>query len=331
MSPRSTPAQPSLFELPEPSIEPMPSTAEQRELAARLPVTVRLGAMSWSFPGWRGLVYRPDADARRLAGQGLAAYAQNPLFGAVEVDRSYYEPLPADEWRRLAAQVPAGFRFAIKAHEDCTARRFPDHARQGARAGADNPRYLDAAYAADAVVGPAVEGLGDKLGAIVFQCPPQDAGSPAAFARRLGQFLCGLPTGPTYAVELRNRELMTPAYAAALADAGAVHCHSAWSRMPTVLDQARSTPPEARRPLVIRWLLRRGEDYAAARARFLPFDRVQAEDPASLDSIARLATTATRHGVPVLVLISNKAEGCAPESILRLARAMTDLLDERRG
>ncbi len=321
MSTRPRNEQTTLFELKEPEIEGAVVRSEHRELAARLPENVRFGTMSWSFSGWRGLVYGLDVAVKSLSGaEALAAYAKNPLLSAVEIDRSYYEPLSAEVYQRYAARVPESFRFLVKAHEDCTVPKFPLHARYGKKRGADNPRYFDASYATDVVVRPVVEGLGDKLGALLFQCPPQEVDSPSAFARRLHAFLKRLPSGVPYAVELRNRELFTAEYAAVLAETGAIHCHNAWSNMPSVLTQARLIPPVARRPLVVRWLLPYGQEYEAARARFAPFDRIVEEDVASRECIATLAAKAAQHGVTTLVLVNNKAEGCAPESIFRLAR-----------
>ncbi|RYZ04884.1 MAG: DUF72 domain-containing protein [Myxococcales bacterium] len=312
--------QPSLFELPPRQVEPAPEDAEQRALAEKLPSSLYLGTMSWSFPGWRGLVYGKDADPKVLADSGLTAYAQHPLLGAVEVDRSFYEPLPARYFESLARQVPEGFRFVVKAHEECTLPRFPKHPRYGKKQGESSVRFLDAAYATDAVVGPAVTGLGQKLGAILFQFPPQDASEPLAFAERLSAFLSALPPQVPYAVELRNPELLTPAYARALESTGCVHAHNVWGTMPSVLQQARLTPPSARRPLIVRWLMRRGDDYEGARSRFMPFTQLVEPDLPNRRDIATLVAKALAHRVPALVLVNNKAEGCAPESLAELAR-----------
>lgn len=321
------PLQGTLFELPTPPLAAAPVRAEHVELAERLPAGLRLGTMSWAFPGWRGLVYANDVKSERLAAEGLAAYAEHPLLRAVEIDNSYYRPLPSERFRQLAAQVPDDFRFVVKAHQACTLRRFPSHARRndsraGDARGSDNPRFLDPAYATDAVVGPTVEGLGDQLGVLLFQFSPEDLGAPRAFAERLQAFLAALPAHVTYAVELRTRALFTPAYATALAEAGAVHCHNAWSDMPDVLAQAKALPSAARRPLVVRWLLRPGDTYAAASERLAPFDRIAFDDVPRRTAIARLAASALRHCVPAFVLVNNDAEGCAPESIARLAAAI---------
>ncbi|HVV49466.1 MAG TPA: DUF72 domain-containing protein [Polyangia bacterium] len=318
-------AQRPLFELPARGLAAAPPSPEHQALAARLPAAVRFGTMSWTFPGWIGKVYAAGAPKTRLADRGLPAYAAHPLLRAVEVDRTYYEAPAADFFRGLADQVPADFQFLAKAHEACTVFRFPLHARYGKRRGEVNERFLDAGYAAEAVVGPYVEGLGAKAGPLLFQFPPQPLDvPPEKFAERLHAFLAGLPRGPAYAVELRNAELLTPAYGAALLDAGALHCHNAWSFMPPVMRQARLIPPGARRPLVIRWLLRPGDTYEAAGARTEPFDRLREADPESRAGIATLAVKAHQHGVPVVVLVNNTAEGCAPDSIALLAAEIAE-------
>jgi hypothetical protein len=56
-----------------------------------------------------------------------------------------------------------------------------------------------------------------------------------------------------------------------------------------------------------------------------PFNRLVEEDSVARESIARLTTKAVQHDVPVLVVVNNKAEGCAPESIVRLAQEVVRL------
>lgn len=288
-------------------------------LSARLPPALRLGGMSWTYSGWIGIVYASDIREKQLLRGGLTAYAQHPLLRAVELDRSYYEPLPASTYAQFAAQVPDDFRFVGKAHEDCTVVRFPTHARYGARAGKRNPRLLDVAYATDRVVGPFVEGLGKKAGVLLFQFSPFEVHSPARFAERLHDFLRRLPRGPTYAVELRNAELLTEAYGDALADVCALHCHNAWGRMPSVLEQRARLPRVTRRVLLARWMTRPNDTHEAARQRYAPFSRLVTEDLTRRHELATLTQEALSEGAEAYVLVSNKAEGCAPESVIRLA------------
>jgi len=315
-------AQPTLFELPPRTIEPAAVDPELRALSQRLSPALRLGTMSWSFPGWRGTVYANDADPKLLSEAGLTAYSKHPCLRSVEVDRSFYDPLPEPYFRQLAQQVPDDFRFLVKAHEECTLSHFPKHARYGKRQGEANPRFLDPAYAADAVAAQCSLGLGAKLGALLFQFPPQDVGHPTHFADRLQAFLERLPRAVPYAVEVRNAELLTPAYARALAAGGALHAHNAWGTMPSVLAQARLIPPLSRKPLIVRWLMRRGDEYEAARSRFLPFNRLVEPDVTTRTDIAALVSKALAHDVPAFVLVNNKAEGSSPASIIELARAI---------
>lgn len=288
-----------------------------------MPRDVRIGTSSWSFPGWAGIVYDAEMPQSRLARDGLAAYAQHPLLRAVGIDRSYYGPLSADVFSTYAAAVPADFRFLVKAHELCTIDRFPQHARYGAQRGMRNALFLDASYAADVVVAPFVEGLGPRAGPLLFQFPPHEVaafgGGPERFAERLHGFLRALPSGPLYAVEIRNTELFTPAYVDALVACGATHCISAHPTLPPVARQARVAASSLTRTTVIRWMLARSLGYEAARARYRPFNRIVDDDVATRDGIADQCVAAARVGRPAFVVINNKAEGSAPLSAFRLA------------
>ena len=291
-------------------------------LAQRLPAEVRLGTSSWSFPGWKGILWDREAGEAALAREGLAAYARHPLLRTVGIDRSFYGPLSEAQYAGYAAQVPPGFRFLVKAHDWLTVERWPDHPRSGAQRGLLNPRFLDPAYALEAVVGPLVQGLGAAAGPIVFQFPPQPLASTHGsdrFAERLHGFLSALPKGPLYAVELRNGELLGPALGAALKSAGAALCYAAWQHLPPVSQQARRVPPDEMPALVVRWMLPRGKNYEAQREAFAPFDRLQAEDPETRAEIAALVRGAMARGQRAWVTVNNKAEGCAPESVFKLA------------
>ncbi len=302
---------------------------EVRALAARLPKEVRLGTSSWSFPGWTGLIYAEEESQAHLARAGLPAYAQHPLLRTVGIDRTFYGPVPQEVFASWAEAVPKEFRFLAKAHEELTLAQFPQHARYGARRGARNPRFLDAGYAADAVVAPFVEGLGEKAGPLVFQFPPQDVarlGGPSRFAERLHTFLTALPKGPLYAVEVRNGELLVPAYAQALAAVGTVPVLAAWGTLPSVAVQAELTDARGASALVVRWMLRRGLEYGEARQLFAPFRELVEEDVPTRTAIAEEVAAAFRAGRGAYVTINNKAEGSAPVSAERLAKSIVERL-----
>jgi len=301
-------------------VEPAPVAAEHVDLASRIPAGVRLGTSSWSFPGWAGIVYQARVREPDLAREGLAAYARHPLLRAVGIDRTFYSPLPASEFARYACAVPEGFRFLVKAAQACT---FPTVRGEGGWVA--NARFLEPAFARDEVVGPAVEGLGGRLGTILFQFPPlhrRPVGDPEALADRLAGFLAHLPRGPLYSVEIRNRELLTEAYAGALASVGAAHGFTVHPTMPSVAEQATVVGLARQPALIVRWMLGHGRAYEEARDLYAPFDRLAAPDPASRTSIAALAGTALRGGKEVLVVVNNKAEGSSPLSVIELAREL---------
>ncbi len=299
-----------------------PPDPELVELGQVLPPEVLLGGSTWSFPGWEGWVYDRGYPESRLARQGLAAYARHPLFRCVGIDRTHYAPLPASELAAYAAVVPPHFRFLVKAHEAVTLVAYPDRPRYGVERGRANPLFLDAAYAAEKVVGPYVEGLGEKGGALLFQFAPQSLGGPERFAGRLAAFLAALPRGPRYAVEVRNRELLSPPYVQALAGAGACNCYNVLTRMPDLAAQAALVPPAGQPATLVRWLVAAGLGYEDAGTRFAPFSRLQAPDPATREAVAALARDAVAAGRTFLCTINNNAEGCAPASVAELARAI---------
>jgi uncharacterized protein YecE (DUF72 family) len=315
-------------------------------LGRHLPRRVYLGTSSWAFPGWQGLVYEREYSEARLARYGLAAYGLHPLLRAVGVDRGYYQALDQNEWSRTAREVPEHFRFVIKAPSAVT-----DAVTRGPRSGpaqvAANPRFLDAAYATERFVVPALEGLGEKAGPLVLQFSPMPAEltrDSHALIERIGEFIARLPTRhgsvqPVYAVELRNPELLTPRLVHRLREVGARLCVGVHARMPPVARQAAAlrsmdapAAPDAAGwslsgPLVVRWSLHAGFTYEQAKARYAPFNRLLDADLVTRGTLVHLIRIAVRSGQDAFIIVNNKAEGCAPLSCLELARALADRSD----
>ena len=298
------------------------------DLAAALPHVpegLRLGTSSWSFPGWGGIVYARRAGEQLLAREGLAAYARHPLLRAVGIDRTFYAPMAAEEFRRYAQRVPADFRFVVKAHAALTT-PIDRQARNNAVT-PDVDRFLDLRYAIERIVTPAIEGLGDRLGALLFQFPPMGlpySREPQLFVNALAAFLAALPRGPQYAIEVRNREILGPAYADALARHGVTHCFNVHPRMPGVLEQAEVLGEHAWRSgtVVLRWMLNPAQDYEAARERYFPFDRIVDPDPVNRATVATLIERVLGRGNEAIVIANNKAEGCAPLTLFGLVREL---------
>lgn len=340
--------------------QPDPSVARlAAALASRTRGLLHLGTSSWSFPGWQQLVWDRPVTKDNLARFGLAAYAAHPLFRTVGLDRTFYAPMPEHELADLADMTPPDFRFLVKAHQVCTRPATDEHGRTfGATGGMDkpNPEFLAPSYAIARVVGPSVLGLAGRCGPIVFQFPPMDlsprgqvagvlglsakggltgAGVVSHLLDRLERFLAALPVGPQgprsitplYAVEVRNRELLTPRYIEILRSRGIVTALAGHPSQPPLADQHTILQPAAGSALVIRWLLHPSEKYESAKSRYEPFDNLVDPDPPARSAVTTLCIEALAKGLPTYVVANNKAEGSAPRSIEKLARQIAAVLD----
>lgn len=320
------PAPPKPAAAPRNTVGPAPIDDETARLAARLDPRIRLGTSSWSFPGWVGLVYDRSANESTLARHGLAAYAQHPLFRTVGIDRTFYAPLREADFARYAADVPESFRFLVKAQDAVTSPTLWQRGSGGGRqVSQPSPHFLDAVYASDVVVAPFVTGLGARAGPLVFQFVPMSRsalGDPQRFIERLHGFLDALPRGPLYAVEIRNHELVCREYAEALAATGVCHCFNVHPSMPTLIEQAEQLDVARWPAVIVRWMLNRRWDYEGAQMHYAPFNRLVDEDAASRLAIVELCRRAAIPGVPIYVIVNNKAEGSSPWSVRKLAEAI---------
>lgn len=299
-----------------------------RDLALAMPPRVHLGTSSWSFPGWKGLVWLGDHPESQLSRQGLAAYATHPLLRTVSLDRAFYRPLTASQYAAYAAQVPDHFRFVVKAPSlvsDAVVRSSEGRGLQ------PNPSFLDAELAIREFVQPAIEGLGSKIGALVFQISPLPASWLARtpeLLRRLREMLTALPPLPdesVVAVEVRDPQLLTREFADLLRDAGAAYCLGLHARMPPIESQLPLLRALWPGPLVCRWSLHRkhgAHGYEEARGRYDPFDRLVDPDPETREVLARVIAATAAAGFHSFVTINNKAEGSAPLSVTALAQAL---------
>lgn len=307
------------------------------ELAAALPQALRLGTSSWSYPGWADLVWDGEYAESVLSKNGLAALAQHPLFRTVSLDRNFYRALTASQYARYAAMVPDDFRFVVKAPSLVTDATVRDESGRGTQ---PNPVFLNSEIAIQEFVQPALEGLGHRIGALVFQLSPIPsqllADQPALLAR-IGDMLEALPglqpaaPDAVIAVEVRDPQLLCPAFADMLRGTGATFCMGLHAKMPPIEDQLPMLRALWPGPLVCRWNLHRRHGrfgYEDAEKLYGPFDKIVDPDPETRAALARVIAGTTRAGQNAYVTVSNNAEGCAPLTIASLAR---DILNLPRG
>src|SRR5690606_8911754 len=193
---------------------PAPAGQEWSALARQLPAQLRFGVSTWSYPGWEGLVWHGEYDSSVLSKHGLGAYHQHPLLRTVCVDRTFWRPLTASQYAAYAGQVDDDFRFVVKCPASVTDAQV--RGEEG-KAREPNPGFLDPRRAIEDFVQPALEGLGAKLGVLVFQLSPLPWGwlsRPASLLEKLDRMLAAvrqaLPAQDPaiVAVEVRDPELL---------------------------------------------------------------------------------------------------------------------------
>lgn len=298
-----------------------PPEAEVRALAARIPETVRFGASSWNYPGWRGLVYHREYESPGAPARMLQEYAAFPLFRTIGVDSSYYAP-PTDEvLRSYAEHLPPGFPCVCKVWNQLTVQSFTK-AQDPRRAGRVNPDFLNPDVFLEAVYEPHRRYFADNTGPHVFEFQTiarRSGMSPEDFADRLDRFFSALPREGQYAVEIRNEDFLTPMYFTVLREHGVAHVFNSWTRMPPIGHQL-DLPNAITGPfLLARALLRPGRTYDEAVDAFAPYDRIQEPNPKLRRDLVRLIETAVRLRIPAYLLVNNRAEGSAPLTIAAVA------------
>ena len=296
-----------------------------------LPAMIHFGTSTWTYEGWKGLVYRREYKSEReFKAETLREYAECPLFRCVGIDATFYNPPAPSLLQRYASQVPPSFVWLSKVWQRLTIPRYPSHARYGKLAGTLNPEFLNAAVFKEKVLAnymdPKVRG---HTGPFIFQFGTI---SPSAlemqdFLGELQAFLSELPHEFRYAVEVRNPEYLCESYFSILNQNGATHCFNHWNYMPPLREQMKAaaragglTAPF----FVSRILTPRGVDYAQAVARFKPYRTIQQPNAEMRRDVVRLAHRALERGCAAYILVNNRAEGNAPMTINAIGRMIVD-------
>ncbi len=137
---------------------------------------VYVGTSGYQYDFWRGGIY---SEGEKKADM-LEAYARH--FRTVEVNNTFYRMPKPDVVQRWADATPDDFRFVIKASKRITHK--DPLTDQGS---------IDYLFKV-------LEPLGDKLGAVLFQCPPYLRKG----VERLQAFLKRLPEGCPAVLEFRH-------------------------------------------------------------------------------------------------------------------------------
>lgn len=158
---------------------------------------LRVGTSGWQYRHFRGVLYGPDDPQRAW----LEAYAR--AFPAVEANGTFYRLPERSTFEGWHDRTPHGFRFALKAS------RYLTHVRRLRDPDEPVARLLERA-----------EPLGDRLGPILLQLPPDLRAEPERLASTLDAF----PTGVQVAVEPRHESWWSDEVRSLLEERGAALC-----------------------------------------------------------------------------------------------------------
>lgn len=301
-----------------------PDPEELRRLADAVPPGIFFGTSTWTYPGWSGLVYHRSYPKNAPAARMLEEYARFPLFRTVGIDSSFYRPPAPETLKAYARALPPGFRCVSKVWDQITVHTHGGP-RSEAKTGEPNPDFLNADLFLQEMYGPYQEHFRDHAGPFVFefQAIPRYVGLEAqAFADALDRFFGALPREGQYAVEVRNPELLDASYFAVLREHGVAHVLNSWTRMPSIGEQLEMSGVFPAAFTISRVLLRPGRTYEEAVDAFAPYDRIREPNQELRHDVLRLIDQARHLRIPAYILVNNRAEGSAPNTIMEIVRRL---------
>ena len=158
---------------------------------------ILVGTSGWDYPHWRGVFYPPGLPRSAW----LSYYAG--VLPTVELNATFYRLPVAGATERWRAAVPDDFVFAAKGS------RYLTHLKRLLDTGPGVARFFAR-----------IRPLGEKLGPVLWQLPPQQRPD----LPRLDAFLAALPGDLRHVVEFRSAAWYRDDVAALLARRGAAFC-----------------------------------------------------------------------------------------------------------
>ena len=288
---------------------------------------IRFGTSTWAYEGWKGQVYLRQYLPRTFTQECLGEYCQyqhrgEPLFRIVGNDSTFYRPPTANQLQRYMNQIPEDFEMCFKVWENITIASFANRARYTDQGGQPNPRFLDATLFDELVLTPYREAKFEPhTGPFLFEFQRHGSFSHE-FCLRLDEFFSQLPKDFRYAVEIRNPELLGPAYHQVLQNHGIAHVYNHWVSMPALAEQHARIGGFTAPFTVLRLLTPLKMSYAAAKKRAEPYNKIVGELPDMRRETVELVRKAVAENRWAYVLVNNRTEGNAPLTI----QALSDLL-----
>jgi uncharacterized protein YecE (DUF72 family) len=309
----------SLFDPPEPELKLFLAQRLQHLASVN---KLFIGASSWKYQGWLGQIYSRERyltqgrfSKKRFDQDCLTEYAET--FPIVSGDFAFYQFPTRDFWRKLFTQIPPPFQFAFKVPEELTLPVFPRHARYAARAGRINDSFLSVELLQREFLD-LLRPYANRVSLLIFEFPASAGRAFAtteAFAEALSRFFAALPKDFRYAVEIRDRQLLEPAYFRALREHGVAHVFNSWTDMPAIQQQASASEAFTANFTAVRGLLTPGRLYEESLRLFSPYDSVREPNAEVRSALRNLLIRSKNRAEPLFMFINNRLEGFAPGTI----------------
>lgn len=240
-----------------------------------------LGTQGFTFDDWVGPFY-PSGTPKRMY---LEEYTKH--FPTVEIDSTFYGVPRETTIQSWKDRSPEEFLFAAKFP------RLVTHDKKLDRAQGDAEHFVST-----------MQALGSKLAVLTLQFAYDF--TPELFDR-LDDFLGILPEGPRYAVEVRNRQWLTPNFGEMLSNHNVALVLQDLHYMPKLEWITADFT-------VIRWLGRRKD--------VTQFDRIQIDRTDVLKSWAEKVHLFLQQGFDVYGYFNNHFAGHSPASVRQFAEIM---------
>jgi uncharacterized protein YecE (DUF72 family) len=260
---------------------------------------IRLGTSAFTAAGWEGSFY----PAGMKPADFLGYYATK--FDTVEVDSTFYRTPAISTVKGWYAKTPPGFLFAAKVPQIIT------HEKMLADCDEDFQLFLKA-----------MDCLGEKLGPLLLQFGYFNRNAFAGvddFLARLVPFLKKIPSGYRFALEIRNKHWLVPAFLDVLRERNIALALIDQSWMPGPKQLFERLDPITANFAYVRWL----GDRKAIEEKTKIWNRIIVDRTADLRDWAEVLKKVSERKIQILAFANNHYAGFGPGTLEEFRRLWT--------
>ena len=270
------------------------SGLESRTVASA--AEIRLGTSAFTAAGWETAFYPPGMKPAEY----LSYYATK--FDTVEVDSTFYRTPAVSTVKGWYAKTPPGFLFAAKVPQLIT------HEKALVDCDADFHDFLRA-----------MDCLGEKLGPLLLQFGYFNKKAfPGVneFLARLVPFLKKLPKGYRFALEIRNKNWLTPPFVEALRERRVALALVDHVWMPRAKELFNRFDPITADFAYVRWI----GDRKGIEEKTKTWDRIIVNRTADLGDWVEVLKKVHERKIQILAFANNHYAGYGPGTIEEFRR-----------